>query len=215
VEHEFSISSLLVDSAASLGISITAEQSKSFMVYLDQLKTWNRTTNLTSITDDAEIVIKHFIDSIAAINAVDFHVGSLVCDVGTGAGFPGIPLKIMRQDLRMVLIEPSKKKASFLRYIVGLLRLNQMDIFEGSLESFAGNFTGKEKADYILARGIKYDFILGLSQAILSMNGKIIPFLSMPIDRTGLIGGATCENEYSFDLPMGLGHRVIASISMI
>ena len=214
MEQELSLSSLLVDSAAALGIPITSEQSKNFMIYLDQLKSWNRTTNLTSITKDDEIVIKHFIDSIAVLNAIDFQIGSLVFDIGTGAGFPGVPLKIMRQDLRMVLIEPSKKKASFLRYIVGLLRLEQVDIFEGSLESFASDFSGREPADYILARGIKYDFILELSKTLLSTCGKIIPFLSMPIDHARLSGKAKCENEYSFDLPMGFGHRVIASISM-
>jgi len=185
------------------------------MVYLDQLKLWNKTTNLTSITDDTEIVIKHFIDSIAALKAIDVPLGVLMFDIGTGAGFPGIPLKIMRQDLQMVLIEPSKKKASFLRYIVGLLRLEQVEIYEGSLESFAEKFGDREPAQYILARGIKYEFILGLSQVILARQGRIVPFLSMPIDRAQVMGRAKCEHEYSFDLPMGFGHRVIASLSMI
>lgn len=185
------------------------------MVYLDQLKLWNKTTNLTSITDDTEIVIKHFIDSLAVLKAIDVPTGCLVFDVGTGAGFPGIPLKIMRQDLRMVLIEPSKKKSSFLRYIVGLLRLGQVEIYEGSLESFAAKFDEREPAQYIMARGIKYEFILGLSQVILTRQGRIVPFLSMPIDRAQLMGRAKCEHEYSFDLPMGLGHRVIVSLSMI
>lgn len=185
------------------------------MIYLNQLKAWNQTTNLTSITNDDEIVIKHFIDSIAVLNAVDFQANSLVFDIGTGAGFPGIPLKIMRQDLRMVLVEPSKKKVSFLRYMVGLLRLEQMEIYEGSLESLASEFDEREPANYVLARGIKYDFILELSHTILSPNGKIIPFLSTPIDRARLTGKTKCENEYSFDLPMDYGHRVIASLSMI
>ena len=215
MEHDLSLSSLFIDGAASLGISVTPEQSKSFIIYLDQLKAWNRTTNLTSITEDVEIVIKHFIDSIAVLNAVDFEANSLVFDIGTGAGFPGIPLKIIRQDLRMVLIEPSKKKASFLRYIVGLLRLKQMEIYEGSLESLASDFSERERAKYVLARGIKYDFILDLSKTILSVNGKIVPFLAMPIDREHLTGRAKCENEYSFELPMGYGHRVIASLAVI
>lgn len=215
MEQDLSLSSLFIDSAASLGVSVTPEQSKSFIIYLDQLKAWNRTTNLTSITEDVEIVIKHFIDSIAVLNAVDFEANSLVFDIGTGAGFPGIPLKIIRQDLRMVLIEPSKKKASFLRYIVGLLRLQQMEIYEGSLESLTSDFGERERAKYVLARGIKYDFILDLSKIILSVNGKIVPFLAMPIDREHLIGRAKCENEYSFELPMGYGHRVIASLAVI
>ena len=215
MEQDLSLSSLVIDSAASFGISVTPEQSKSFIIYLDQLKTWNRTTNLTSITEDVEIVIKHFIDSAAVLNAVDFEANSLIFDIGTGAGFPGIPLKIIRQDLRMVLIEPSKKKASFLRYIVGLLRLQQMEIYEGSLESLASDFGERERAKYVLARGIKYDFILDQSKTILSVNGRIVPFLAMPIDREHLAGRAKCENEYSFELPMGYGHRVIASLAVI
>ena len=109
---------------------MTAEHVSKFMIYLKQLKEWNKTTNLTSIVKDEEVVIKHFIDSIAAIKAENFVDGSLIFDIGSGAGFPGIPIKILRPDLRLVLVEPSKKKSSFLRYIIGLLKLRDVDIFE-------------------------------------------------------------------------------------
>ena len=77
---------------------MTAEQISKFMIYLNQLKEWNKTTNLTSIVKDEEIVIKHFIDSIAAINAERFIDGSLIFDIGSGAGFPGIPIKILTRS---------------------------------------------------------------------------------------------------------------------
>lgn len=193
---------------------MTAEQISKFMVYLKQLKEWNKTTNLTSIVKDEEIVIKHFIDSIAAIKAENFIDGSLIFDIGSGAGFPGIPIKILRPDLRFVLIEPSKKKSSFLRYITGLLRLKDVDIFEGSLEQLAEDFTDREQANYIVARGIKFEFIIDLSRTILINNGKILLFLSTFVDRSRIDPKTILENEYSFNLPVGYGTRVVASLSL-
>ncbi|MCC6140346.1 MAG: 16S rRNA (guanine(527)-N(7))-methyltransferase RsmG [Nitrospira sp.] len=214
MEQRIDIQSVLSISASSIGISLTADQISKFTIYLEQLKEWNKTTNLTSIVDDEEIVVKHFVDSIAAIRAESFMTGGLVFDIGTGAGFPGIPIKILRPDLRFVLIEPSKKKSSFLRYITGILRLKDVDIFEGSMEKFANSFTGREQANYIVARGIKFEFIIDLSKTILSKNGRILLFLSTFVDRSRTGSNAVVENEYSFDLPIGYGTRVITSISI-
>ena len=184
------------------------------MLYLKQLKEWNKTTNLTSIVKDEEIVIKHFIDSIAAIKAESFIDGGLIFDIGSGAGFPGIPIKILRPDLRLVLVEPSKKKSSFLRYIIGLLKLENVDVFEGSLEQLAEDFTDHEQANYIVARGIKFEFIIDLARIILASNGRILLFLSTFVDRSRIESKAIVENEYSFDLPIGYGTRVVASLSL-
>lgn len=214
VEHKTDIQSLLSISASSIGVDLTADQSGKLITYLEQLKKWNETTNLTSIVKDEEIVVKHFIDSIAAVRAESFMDGSLVFDIGTGAGFPGIPIKILRPDLRFVLIEPSKKKSSFLRYITGLLRLKDVDIFEGSMEQFVSNSINQEQANYIVARGIKFEFIIDLSRAILTKNGRILLFLSTLVDKSRTNSKAIIENEYSFDLPMGYGTRVITSISL-
>jgi len=214
VEQRADIPLLLSRSASSIGINMTADQVSKFMIYLKQLKEWNKTTNLTSIVKDEEVVIKHFIDSIAAIKAENFMDGSLIFDIGSGAGFPGIPLKILRQDLRVVLIEPSKKKSSFLRYIVGLLKLRDVDIFEGSLEQFIDNFTTQEQANYIVARGIKFEFIIDLSRTILTRNGRILLFLSNPIDRSRIDSKTVVENEYPLDLPIGYGTRVVTSLSL-
>lgn len=214
VEQRVDIQSLLSSSASSIGINMTAEQISKFMLYLKQLKEWNKTTNLTSIVKDEEIVIKHFIDSIAAIKAESFIGGGLIFDIGSGAGFPGIPIKILRPDLRLVLVEPSKKKSSFLRYIIGLLKLENVDVFEGSLEQLAEDFTDREQANYIVARGIKFEFIIDLARIILASNGRILLFLSTFVDRSRIESKAIVENEYSFDLPIGYGTRVVASLSL-
>lgn len=193
---------------------MTAEQISKFMIYLKQLKEWNKTTNLTSIVKDEEIVIKHFIDSIAAIKAENFIDGSLIFDIGSGAGFPGIPIKILRPDLRLVLVEPSKKKSSFLRYIIGLLKLENVDVFEGSLEQLVEDFIDREQANYIVARGIKFEFIIDLARTILISKGRILLFLSTFVDRSRIDSKSIIENEYSFSLPSGYGTRVVASLSL-
>ncbi|MEQ1656092.1 MAG: 16S rRNA (guanine(527)-N(7))-methyltransferase RsmG [Nitrospira sp.] len=193
---------------------MTADQVSKFMIYLKHLKEWNKITNLTSIVKDEEVVIKHFIDSIASIKAENFIDGSLIFDIGSGAGFPGIPIKILRPDLRLVLVEPSKKKSSFLRYIIGLLKLSDVDVFEGSLEQLADNFMNRELASYIVARGIKFEFIIDLSRALLATHGRILLFLSTPIDRSRIESKVIIEDEYSFDLPIGYGTRVITSLSL-
>ncbi len=215
VEQKSDIQSSLSNSASSIGIDLTTEQIGKFMIYLGQLKEWNKTTNLTSIVKDEEIVIKHFIDSIAAVNAENFTQESLIFDIGSGAGFPGIPLKLIRPDLRFVLIEPSKKKSSFLRYIVGLLKLEHVDIFEGSLEHFTEIFEEKEPASYLVARGIRFEFILDLSKSILTKKGMAVLFLSTAIDRSKLTDKTAIVKEYPFELPMGYGTRVITCLSQL
>src|SRR5690349_9497456 len=115
------------------------------MCYLTQLSHWNRTINLTSIVDPQEIMIKHFIDSLMALTVLDFPRGAVLIDVGTGAGFPGVPLKIVRDDLRVTLIERIKKKCSFLTSIAGVLRLENLQVFQGTLLQY------DEKADRQIA----------------------------------------------------------------
>lgn len=183
-----------------------------FAQYLEQLKLWNKTTNLTSITNDREIAVKHFIDSIAAVKAECLTHGCLIFDIGTGAGFPGIPIKIIRPDIRLKLIEPVKKKASFLRYIVGTLELEQVEIVESSIEQLASDLGECEKADYITARGIKFDLILDLSQVLQKRTGKALLFLSTSIELSKIPLFLSLDHEFSFNLPMDYGKRVISVI---
>lgn len=215
MEQLCNIQSLLSSSASSIGLEITADQVSKFIKYLNHLKEWNAVTNLTSIVKDEEIVIKHFIDSIASIKAENFLSGSLIYDIGTGAGFPGLPIKILRPDIKLVLVEPSKKKSSFLRFIVGALKLGEVDIFEGSIEQLADDFSDHKLANYIVARGIKFEFIIDLSRKILSKKGKIVLFLSTPVDKARIGSDAIIENEYAFDLPNKYGSRVIATMTFL
>ncbi|RKU38668.1 16S rRNA (guanine(527)-N(7))-methyltransferase RsmG [Candidatus Poribacteria bacterium] len=95
-----------------------------FVTYWRELKLWNSRMNLTSIRTDREIIVKHFLDSLSVLQCFDIKPGDSVIDIGTGAGFPGLPIKIYIPDIKLILVEPSSKKVSFLRFLISQLSRN-------------------------------------------------------------------------------------------
>ena len=91
------------------------------MSYLVELKKWNKAINLTAIQDDQDIVVKHFVDSLAGLKVIEIQQETELLDVGAGAGFPAIPLKLVRPNLSIELLEPTRRRAHFLRYVIGSL----------------------------------------------------------------------------------------------
>lgn len=183
------------------------------MVYLKQLQLWNQSFNLTSITLDEEIIIKHFVDSLASLRADDVKLGARLLDVGTGAGFPGIPLKIARLDLDVTLIEPAARKTSFLRFIVGLLRLENVNIFDGTLEKFITERQPYGSYDYLATRALKYNLILHNGIRLLGQGGKAILYSSQPIPSSDLSSNWLLLREHTFQLQKGYGQRVISIVT--
>jgi 16S rRNA (guanine527-N7)-methyltransferase len=128
-----SAESLLKKGLDELSLDYTLDQIKAFMTYLTELKRWNKAYNLTSLKTDEDIVIKHFLDSLLYLKAIpEGEIGAM--DVGSGAGFPGIPIKIMRPEIEMYLLEPSRKKAGFLRHIIRTLQLDGIEVIEKRIE---------------------------------------------------------------------------------
>ena len=110
-----------------------------FTVYLSELKKWNRAYNLTALMSDEDIIIKHFFDSLLYLSMVPPGVKK-VADIGTGAGFPGLPLKIVRPELEMTLVESSRKKAAFLKNIVRCLHITGITILEKRMEQLGEEY---------------------------------------------------------------------------
>jgi 16S rRNA (guanine527-N7)-methyltransferase len=115
----------------------TGQQIEAFRAYLSELKKWNRAYNLTGLKTDRDIIIKHFLDSLLFLKVLPPHA-SAAADIGSGAGFPGIPVKIMVPALKMFLIEPVGKKAVFLRHLSSKLGLGGIEIIDKRIEEVEG-----------------------------------------------------------------------------
>ena len=117
------------------GFPLAPVQLDQFVTYWRELKHWNSRLNLTSIRGDQEIIVKHFLDSLSVLQCFDIKPGDLVIDIGTGAGFPGLPIKIYIPDIQLALVEPSSKKVSFLRFLISQLSRNHQSATSRSWEN--------------------------------------------------------------------------------
>ncbi len=131
--HDKRLNDLLKKGLTELGFMPSEEQTNAFMTYLSELKKWNKAYNLTGLKEDKDIIIKHFFDSLLYLKALpDGEI--TVADVGSGAGFPGLPIKIIRPEIEMYLIESSRKKAAFLKHIIRQLGLKKAEVIEKRIE---------------------------------------------------------------------------------
>jgi len=148
----------LIEGASKLGIELDARQVDRFELYYRELIEWSEKTNLTAITDYSSVQVKHFLDSLTIVLALpekemqkpDFHI----VDVGTGAGFPGVPLKIVFPRPRLVLIEPTTKKTDFLRHLISKLELGAIEVLNIRAEEAAHLPLYREQFDLALSRAV-------------------------------------------------------------
>ena len=207
MEHERDLREFLVTSTKSIGLSLTDQQIQQFLLYLSQLLTWNRTINLTSITDPCEVISKHFVDSLTGLSAFNFPLYGTVLDVGSGGGFPGLPLKIVRNDLRLILVEPSMKKCSFLRSIIGTLKLNQVTVFTGDLHQYASQ-EEVPVADAMVIRALRFDEVERAAARTLMPTGHLLLY-GTDKEKESSSSAFLVESTHDFSLPLGHGRRVI------
>ena len=148
----------LVEGAGKLGIKLTTRQVKQFELYYRELIEWNERINLTAVTDYSSVQVKHFLDSLTITLALpekevekpDFNI----VDVGTGAGFPGVPLKILFPQPRLVLIEPTTKKTAFLQHVVRELELANVEVLNTRAEEAAHLPLYREQFALVLSRAV-------------------------------------------------------------
>jgi 16S rRNA (guanine527-N7)-methyltransferase len=144
----------LKSGAASLGIKLSDEQLEKFETYYRGLIDWNKKVNLTRIINYEEVQIKHFLDSLTVFTVIPPRRELKVIDVGTGAGLPGIPLKIVSPEIALTLLESTTKKVKFLEHIVEKLELDKVEIVNGRAEEIARDNRYREKFDLVLARAL-------------------------------------------------------------
>ncbi len=144
----------LADAAAAFGLPLTEAQLTQFQRYYELLIAWNEKMNLTAITEPREVAVKHIVDSLSAYDAALFADGMRVIDIGTGAGFPGIPLRIFCPGLRLTLLDSLQKRVGFLREIVSALGLAGVECVHARAEEAARQKPYRERFDVAVSRAV-------------------------------------------------------------
>ena len=211
MEHEPELREFVISSVKELGLTIGESDAEQFMRYLAHLIEWNKAINLTAIIDPKEIIIKHFVDSLVALVATSFPQNCMVLDVGSGGGFPGIPLKIVRSDMRLALVEPVQKKCSFLNSVIGLLKLHDVSTFDGTIEQYAKQPI-RQVIDTIVVRALKFEEIKKHISALLTSKGKVVLYRTSAIEKQEIGEGFHLVSETALILPQGSGKRVVTVI---
>jgi 16S rRNA (guanine527-N7)-methyltransferase len=143
---------LMRDGAQLSGIQVSLEQAELFASHASELLIWNRKVNLTAITDPLEMAVKHFLDSIAAVPLIE--PDKSILDIGSGAGFPGIPLKIMLPSNPVFLIDASRKKTAFLNHLIRLMKLQNISAHHVRAEKLSQDSEFKNGFDVIVCRAL-------------------------------------------------------------
>lgn len=143
---------LLIDKASKIGIELDLFHVKQFEKYQELLLEWNEKINLTAITEENEIIDKHFVDSLVCAKYIND--SDKIIDIGSGAGFPGIPVKIVRPNTKMTLLDSLNKRIVYLNDVIEKLELNDIEAIHGRAEEYGRNANYREKYDIVTARAV-------------------------------------------------------------
>lgn len=187
------------------------------VLYLQELVRWNAKVNLTGLTVERDIISKHFLDSLAACKVITPDPGLIrpgparrVLDVGTGAGFPGLVLKLQEPDLAVTLLEPSQKKAAFLHHMIGLLGLSGVAVLIQRLEQLAGpDYEGHY--DLVTTRAVRPELILAQAPQLLARGGHTLLFRTGPMETAP--PGFRLVRQVSFTLPFTNDPRTLTLLT--
>ena len=204
------ITDMLIAGAKELDIEMRESNIKAFSLYLEELKKWNEKINLTSLRSDRDITVKHFLDSLTAARFLKDNKVSSLLDIGSGGGFPGIPLKIVMPKLKITLLEAIEKKVNFLKHIIRTLGLDNIEAIKGRAEDEEIIKTYKNSFDCVISRALSSikDYInlakpyIKENGIILAMKGPVEKKLSSELDEYQKHG------DYSFKL-----HEIISPFS--
>lgn len=199
---------LLYNTALETGINLTDIQLEKFQIYYNLLIETNKVINLTSITEEKDVVLKHFIDSLAIKNYIDISNGRVI-DIGTGAGFPGIPLAIIYNDTQFTLMDSLNKRINFINTVMEECKLYNIETVHSRAEDLGHNNIYREKYDYCVSRAVAaIPVLLEYCIPFLKTGGKFISYKSEKAEEEiSLSGnaqkklGCRFDKLYSFDLP--------------
>lgn len=203
-------------------IELTDEQLNQLENYYRLLVSWNKKMNLTAITEPNEVAVKHFADSLSVFNYIDFPTGASVIDVGTGAGFPGLVLKIARPDIKLTLLDSLNKRLNFLREVIAVLGLDAK-LIHARAEEGGQNIDLRECYDFAVSRAVaQMNILCEYCLPYVRLSGSFIAFKGGEADEEinraskaiQTLGGKK-KNIYRFDLPDNCGSRTLTVIEKV
>lgn len=209
-----------VQTLSEKGITLSPTQLDQFSTYFRLLVEWNEKMNLTAITDEEGVYLKHFYDSITAAFYFPFDKELSLCDVGAGAGFPSIPLKICFPQLKVTIVDSLNKRIGFLQHLVNELNLQDVTLYHDRAETFGKRLDLRESFDVVTARAVARLSVLSeLCLPLVKENGYFIPMKAASVTeeidkgkKALTILGGKIEKVHSFQLPIEESERNILII---
>jgi 16S rRNA (guanine527-N7)-methyltransferase len=207
VEHAVWSRNLLAAGAAELEISLTQDAISQLYSYASELQAWNRKMNLTGPTSEEEIVVKHFLDSLIYTQYLPDQISESLLDVGTGAGFPGLPLKIVRPALAVTLLEPSEKKTAFLHHMIGTLGLEKIVVVSRRVQEFIRDPGNLARFRHVVTRAVNVAELLPSISRLLVPGGRLVLWRTQPLESLPQQSRLVMLKDIGYRLPRGHGQR--------
>ena len=195
-----------------IGIAHDQETIDKFLFYLQEVVIWNAKMNLTGHKKEEEMIGNLFIDSLACTRVFFPDVACSILDIGSGAGFPGIPIGLVSPQQTVTLLEPNLKKVAFLHHIIGSLGLPNVRVEACRIEQLSKKREFHEKFDWVFMKALRFDVGLAYVTPILPASGKCVFCRAEPLPPDLALNGFSVVNELSYELPFGLGKRVLSIV---